>query len=239
MLSMWYNINESIFMNKQGFLTKDELLNKKRDYSPFLVHLTREQFDDSGIEVVSAREVLEYILQDKKLIASKYFCLFKENIDTLSDEGKNRFKVVCFTETPIDQIEILLEEVQGRSVKFRPYGLIFTKEYIREKEGNPVFYAEECMYESLWRLYYDAKDRAFSYKDNKFLALVNKCDKKIDFHWEREWRIVGDFNFQFVKVFCGLCPEQEISNFEQSFNPIKFISPSWGINKILYKLVGK
>lgn len=221
-------------------ITKEEFLNKKRDYSPFLVHLTREGLDCCGNEVASAGEVLgEYILADTELVACNHFCLFKDDIDSLGEENKNKFKVVCFTETPIDQIEVLLEVVQGRNTILRPYGLVFTKDYIRHKEGNPVFYVDENMFDPLWKLYKDAKSKDFSSSDIKFLALVNKCDKNIDFHWEREWRIVGNLKFELTDIFCGLCPESKIKYFESEFPSVKFISPYWGINNILNKLVGK
>ncbi|MBA7678327.1 hypothetical protein ES703_86600 [subsurface metagenome] len=68
---------------------------------------------------------------------------------------------------------------------------------------------------------------------------MNRCDETIDFHWEREWRIVGNLKFDLNDIYCGLCPEGDISYFENKYVPVKFISPYWGINKILDKLVGK
>lgn len=220
-------------------ITKEAFLNMKRDYSPFLVHLTKEGLDVCGNETVSAGEILgELILHETNLKAYSYLCLFNEDIESLDDTNKDKFKVVCFTETPIDQIDVMLERVQGRNTILRPYGLVFTKDYIRTKGGNPVFYVDQIMFDSLWQLYYDARARNFSLKDNKFLALVNKCDEYIDFHWEREWRVVGDLKFELTDVFCGLCPEDEIELFENKYPSVKFICPHWGINKILYKLVG-
>ena len=69
------------------------------------------------------------------------------------------------------------------------------------------------------------------------LALITKSEANTDWHWEREWRIVGDFDFNLNKVYCGLCPESEIQAFEEKYE-IKFLDPNWGINKILDKLVG-
>jgi hypothetical protein len=130
-------------------------------------------------------------------------------------------------------------EVVGRNFKPKPYGLVFKKDYIRQQEGNPVFYVSGSLFDSLWRLYNDAKERDFSKRDNKVLALVNKYEGKIDFHWEREWRIIGDLKFDLNDIYCGLCPEDDISYFANTYAPVKFISPHWGINKILDKLVGK
>lgn len=48
--------------------------------------------------------------------------------------------MVCFTETPVDQIEALVQPLIGRAKQLEPYGLVFKKDYIRQQEGNPVFY---------------------------------------------------------------------------------------------------
>jgi hypothetical protein len=218
-------------------LSLDTFLDRKQDYSPFLVHLTRDGLDLLGDPAVPAKDVLEVILDEKTLRAYHYFCLFQDDIASQDDKTKNGFKVVCFTETPIDQIEVLTKRVEGRTKEFEPYGLVFTKDYISEKKGNPAFYVKESIFDPFWKLYNDAKGRGFSLGENKILALVNKCDKSFDFHWEREWRIVGDLEFELKNVYCGFCPEEDISYFQKKHEPVKFISPYWGINKILDKLV--
>ena len=221
-------------MNMEGSIkTRAEFLDKKRDYSPLLVHLTRAD------ELHTAKGVLECILDEQTLRAYNYYCLFQEEISSLDDATKSKFKVVCFTETPIDQIEVLLERVHGRNITLEPYGLVFKKEYIRQREGNPVFYASGSLFNSLWRLYRLAVQDNFPALENRFLALVNKCDKEVDFHWEREWRITGNLEFNLDDIYCGLCPEEDIDHFENVYEPVIFISPYWGINKILDKLVGR
>ena len=147
------------------------------------------------------------------------------------------FKVVCFTETPIDQISLLLKPVYGRENQPEPYGIIFDKQFIRSKGGNPVFYVGDTLMPILWNAYKAARDSGFSEKEYIFLALVNKCDEDTDFHWEREWRIAGNLKFDLGDVYLGLCPEGLIDHFEQKYQPIKFIDPNWGFTKTLRKLV--
>ncbi len=214
-------------------LTREDFLDKKRDYSPFLVHLTRAD------ESCSAKEVLDTIINEKTLRAYNYFCIFKDRIAELEESLRSKFNVVCFTETPMDQIEILLKPVYGKNVTLESYGLVFKKKYIREKDGNPALYVTGDLSLPLWRLYEEAKAGGFSSDDNKLLALVNKCDETVDFHWEREWRIVGNLEFDLNDIYCGLCPEDDIPHFEDKYPEVKFISPCWGINKILDKLVMK
>ncbi len=215
-------------------LSPEEFLEKKKDFSPYLVHLTK---DDDELSI-PAKQILEWILGATTLKAFNHFCLFSSDLDKPQNASlEDKFKVVCFTETPIDQINVLLMEVWGRNFKPKPYGLVFKKDYIRQQgKGNPVFYVTGNLFDPLWQLYNDAKERNFSLGDNKVLALVNKCDEEVDFHWEREWRIVGDLQFNLDDIYCGLCPKEEIPNFESKYE-IKFIDPHWGINKILDKLV--
>jgi hypothetical protein len=216
----------------------DEFLDGKKDYSPFLVHLTKddESVREENKTIMPANGVLEAILNDKTLKAFNHFCLFSPNLEESKNTSlQDKFKVVCFTETPIDQIHILLTELSGRNFKPKPYGLVFKKEYIRKRKGNPVFYITKEIAKPLWSLY-DGEKTAV--ETCKLLSLVTVCQGGNDWHWEREWRIVGNFNFKELKnVYCGICPEDEMSYFENNYAPIKFISPYWGINKILDKLV--
>ena len=220
-------------------LSGDEFLDKKQDYSPLLVHLTRDGMDETGNVSVCAKDVLDCILHEQTLRAFNYYCLFKSDLEQQSSSLQDLFKVVCFTETPLDQISILLKQVYGRNITYAPYGLVFKKEYIRQYGGNPVFYANPSLFDSLWRLYRLASGDNFTLRENRFLALVNKCDETVDFHWEREWRIVDRLEFSLDDIYCGLCPPEDISYFENKHSQVKFISPYWGINKILDKLVGR
>lgn len=230
-------------MNMQGSIyTKEKLLDEKHDYSPFLVHLIKDSYEyapDGEKFTIPAKDVLRDILDDKELRAFSSFCLFNADLDHQNSDIKDLFKVTCFTETPLDQIDILTIEVYGRECKLKPFGLVFNKKFIRENQGNPVFYVDEYMFDSIWSLYNEAKKRNFSFKDNKTLALVNKCTEEMDFHWKREWRIVGNLKFKLTDIFCGLCPDDDVHFFQSHYPEVRFISPKWNINTILRRLVGK
>ena len=61
--------------------------------------------------------------------------------------------------------------------------------------------------------------------------------KEIDFRWEREWRVVGDFEFSQVDVAFGLCPEEHISTFETLVSrKFLFVDPFWLKEQLLEKL---
>jgi hypothetical protein len=211
-------------------LSIEDFLDKKRDFSPLLAHLTR------SAETFSAKEVLGQILNERVLRAFNHYCLFSPSLRESKDPSlQEKFKVVCFTETPIDQVQVLLDEVRGRNMKPDPYGLVFKKEFIGGHGGNPVFYVGKEIAKPLWSLYWNSPSDDVC----RLLALVTLRDENIDFHWEREWRIVGSLSFNLHSIYCGLCPQDDIAYFESQFSPVKFISPYWGINRILDKLVGR
>ncbi len=227
-------------------LTGKALLDRKRDYSPLLVHLTKDNvyydYEDDEEYDISAKDVLDTILSETTLKAFNHFCLFSPNLEESENISlQDKFKVVCFTETPIDQIDVLLTEVSGRDFKPKPYGLVFKKDYVRQQKGNPVFYTTKEIAHPLWSSLYwpllEKDEEQSSGETCKLLALVNRCDDTMDWHWEREWRIVGNLEFGLNDIYCGLCPPEDISHFEKNYRPVKFISPYWGINKILDKLV--
>ena len=103
---------------------------KRTDLSTFLIHLTRSQ------DKLSAPEVLEKILREGKLVAKNPYCLVKEALK--NEKIRNEYSVVCFSEAPLDQIHSFIGESPGRGINFEPYGLVFSKEVISRKGGNPV-----------------------------------------------------------------------------------------------------
>jgi len=229
-------------------ISKDDFLAKKRDYSPLLVHLTRnteDYIEEYGKIPISAKQALDNILSEKTLRAFNYkYCLFGPSLAAQSGSLQDKFKVVCFTETPIDQIDVLLENVIERDFKLEPYGLVFEKKYVREKGGNPVFYLTKDIARVLLKSLFpslcknDLPGNVTPEQASRLLALVTVCEEGNDWHWEREWRIVGNLEFNPADdIYCGLCPEEDILYFESSYRGVKFISPTWGINKILDKLV--
>ena len=135
----------------------EDFLDKKRDYSPYLVHLTKDScvdVDDGGEFEVSAKEWLDQILDEKILRTFNHFCFFSPTLkESQIASLQDKFKVVCFTETPITQINVILNKVKGRRFEPAQYGLVFTKQYIRRKGGNPVFYATTGIARMLWPLY--------------------------------------------------------------------------------------
>lgn len=212
-------------------ISREELLSRKTDYSDLLVHLIKED----RLKPVPAKSVLETILGEHNLRAYRHHCWFSPALDNTADLKaiSKKFNVVCFTETPLNNMAILLKDVQGKVNLYKPYGLVFKKEYISDNGGNPVFYVRERgTIAPLWSLLEKDADA----NTCKLLALVSRSNKGFDFHWEREWRIVGDLQFDLKDIYCCICPSGEIEYFEKKFKPVTFIDPLWQEGVIRDKL---
>ena len=220
-------------MSAEKQISLEEFLDEKSDYSHLLVHLTRSD------EFMPASEVLSCILNECTLRAYNPFCVWIESLNKSPNSSLRKlFNVVCFTETPIDQIRVLLEQLQGRKHQFEPYGLVFKKSYIREKGGNPVFYVTREIARPLHALF-DKQETVVDVEECRLLALTTLCEAGNDWHWEREWRVVGNLQFALDDIYCGLCPEDEIVDFEYGYEPVVFIDPRWSSGRVLNKLVAK
>ncbi len=220
-------------MSNDKLISLEEFLDKKGDFSYLLVHLTRRSTN------FSAKDVLFNILNEGALKAYKPWCIWIKDLQKPENASLQQyFKVVCFTETPLEQIGALLEPLEGRRYQPEPYGLVFRKSYITTNGGNHVFYTIKEIAKPLGELY-ERQKTDIDPNVCRLLALTTLCEKGNDWHWEREWRIVGDLKFDFSDIYCGLCPEQDIPFFRDNFKQVPFINPYWGIKKILDELVKK
>lgn len=160
----------------------------------------------------------------------------------MSDDDQRRyFSAICFTETPIGEIHCLLD-IANRQVNLEPYGLVFLKERLIERyDVSPVMYfnnlkrqADENI-KALCTLISSHPKQA-----EKILPLVStfglmvtspgaaQRQKSMDFYWEREWRqpsSYGDLRFRKMDVFIGLCPDDEVREFERLYPDVGFIDP--------------
>jgi len=217
----------------------NDILQFRTDISSFLVHLTRKQNGNN------AKDILMTIIREMKLrqsgkkISDARFGIDDNEISV--QERKDFFSAICFSETPLTETHSLLD-IEGRQVKLEPYGLVFLKEQLAQKNVSPVFYVnnkandKEKVLEALLALREKHPLQAklilpliaiFGQKVTAPNAKV-KQNGKVDFSWEREWRyphIQGDLDFDNKDVFIGLCPDNEISDFESVFQPITFVDP--------------
>ena len=221
-------------MGNEELVTREQFLADNVDYSDYLVHLTRK----SG--QLTAHDILLKILNYRVLNARRPYCICSKN-DLEGAENvflRRQLSVVCFTETPLDHIKTLFKKLKGRQYQPEPHGLVFTKKFIREHSGNPVFYMTHELAEPI-RRFIRLRKNQLNTEMRKLIALTSVCDEGNDWHWEREWRIVGELRFKYTDIYCGLCPENELSFFRSRFKKVHFIDPGWGNKKLIDELVKK
>lgn len=234
----------------------DDILHFRTDFSPFLVHLTRNK------DGKTANNILKTILRDKVLKASNNpvsdakFGTITSSSDWDDLKRKKYFGAICFTETPLNEIHCLLE-IEYRNIDLEPYGLVFSKDNLKKLGVSPVFYLnnykddKDEVIRKLCELLINTEEAA------KILPLfanagiqltgpqVEKRTSIIDFMWEREWRypsVYGDLPINRNDVFIGLCPDNEIDDFENLSievygQGISFIDPSRNMKWYATKLI--
>jgi len=230
-----------------------DILYFRADISPFLVHLTRDRNGSAG----DAKTTLQKIIRERKLISGEgeiSDVRYGGKTSEMRPEDKKKyFAAVCFTETPLNEIHCLLE-VNRRSVDLRGYGLVFLKDALHRKGVCPVFYVNnetgdmDGVFQALFSLIETYPDEAarvlplfavFGQKVQPPGAEI-RPNGPVDFRWEREWRypsVSGDLAFGEGDVFVGLCPHDEINDFEQLLPGIGFVDPQRNMKWYAKKLI--
>ena len=216
----------------------------REDISQFIIHLTRDDRDTFGDTGSPARENFLSILKSRKIRAIQPHCLFNERLKKLSAVQRDKLKVACFTEVPLNQLHLLVSKIPGRRIKLESYGFVFTKEFITESVGQPAIYVNSYN-GNLWLR--EAVDELFevSYENNKFvgktwrlLPFINAMHEKYDFSWEREWRVVGDLKFRLNDLVCVVLPNEDDEDLKEKLarSGIAVISPGWTYEQIVTQL---
>jgi hypothetical protein len=228
-------------------ITFKDLLNRRSDLSTFLVHLTR------STDGRTAADNLRAILTDGRIKSKSVFGILKKASDRgeLDNETEDTQRCVCFTETPLEFVYLLVEELQGRQVRLEPYGIAITKRQGRLRGVNPIWYVDitpghHWLTQDLDRL----RDRFLADPPaNPNLAPLFPFVEQMgrgenyqkEFWWEREWRKTG--NLALPDKFIVLCPEDSIPDFEalliEAERPYcRCIDPRWSLERIIGHLAG-
>ena len=162
-------------------------------------------------------------------------------------------RAVCFTETPLEHISLLTEPIEGRRIKFEPYGIIITKKQARKLGVNPVWYLDitpghNWLTQPLNMLI----DRAIAERNPRdpIFTLTPYVEQfglgagiPKDFSWEREWRATNAFPLP-VKYML-LCPEREHAEFQTLLtrarkdpSDVPMLDATWGLETIIARLAG-
>lgn len=221
-----------------------EILSRRSDLSTFLVHLTRH------VNGKSPKENLLSILKDWNIEAPT---MFGPAMSKLNGQIVQSQKCVCFTETPLEYLHLLLEEIEGRDFRFGPYGVGITKKLARKQGANPVWYLDitpghDWLMNPINEMIEEGvKSGAFEQthiaKITPFIEQMGTGrDYRKEFWWEREWRHVGKFYLPTHVIV--ICPEPDIAEINNnlldptSSRSASFIDPYWGLEKIIARLAG-
>jgi hypothetical protein len=233
----------------------DTLLSRRTDLSTFLVHLTRAKGD------VSAKDRLKSILTQQRLIAESPFGASVTKLGQ-NDPAKDSQRCVCFTETPLEHVNLMLGEIEDRAYQFQPYGVAISKKQGRRCGVNPVWYVDitpghhwlmneinslidEAIEAGNFAESHIARIAPFVEQMGSGAAAVGDGGYRKEFWWEREWRFNG--NLPLPGRFLVLCPQAEILEFQEVVENMpkmetyirpQFIDPLWGLEKIIGFLAG-
>lgn len=215
----------------------EDLLQRRTDVSTFLVHLTRAS------ETSTARQNLVAMITGgddgrSAIEARSAFGLGRDYDKHLGHIATQ--KAVCFTETPLEHIWMMLETIEGRTVHFEPWGLATTKTAARKAGCSPVWYTNKSA--ANWdrnpgryvrKLIAEAVERCAKGDGSidadqlqqelvfRVAPFVEEMGHSIEgvpkeFWWEREWRHIGDYPLSFPsRIVAILAPEAEHESLSQ------------------------
>lgn len=226
----------------EGVLAEVEIadvLNRRADLSTFLVHLTRG--DDPKASLMS-------ILSDGRIRALSPMGWAKDQVPNLGASAEKSQKVVCFSETPLEQnvreYRAPTRQVQtvrpglhqnGGSTEWRQPRLVhnvMSGQYSTHATSLSALRAAACVDEETFTRHPAASIFPF-------IESMGTGNRGVphEFWWEREWRRVGDFVFPDDEIALVLCPEADHHEFETMI-PGKVIDPKWSLERMIAKLVG-
>ncbi|WP_316674778.1 abortive infection system antitoxin AbiGi family protein [uncultured Tolumonas sp.] len=230
-------------------------LKNRDDISKFVVHLTKDYTN------LSAEDNLINILKSQTLEARNYHCLFNDQIrnSELEKDQKSIFKSVCFTETPLVNIKHLTDERIDRKVKLRPYGLAFWRDELLKKNASPAIYINGVSsgldktlrdefvshLQNISKLKRESAKLDKLNKISKYYSLINTINNRYDFSWEREWRHIGNFSFNYNYIAAIIAPDpdslrvklQDKLSDEQIklLNKTIIIAPEWSYEDVIHQ----
>lgn len=165
------------------------------DMSDYVVHFTKAtESADQYTNIMS-------ILGSRVLKAGRTFGIARHTAPNSTSQ-----EAVCFSEIPLH----LLARIAN---KRGDYGLGFTKKFVTERSGGPIWYVEKGgpSHAALEQLIQQAHGTPADpiWKLTPFVDAPGVyATGKYRFEWEREWRCVGNFKFCEDNVAFVIIPEE-------------------------------
>jgi len=154
------------------------------------------------MEGFSAKKNFRLIAKQKCIRAYKPHCLHRHKLRHLREDVQNAFKVACFTETPLHELDHLTKLIPGRKHRLAAYGYVFRRDFLIGEGAQQVTYINEFdpfnglrgSYDKIFDL---AAHRNFKEVSWRMLPFISTMRDNYDYSWEREWRVVGELKFKF------------------------------------------
>jgi hypothetical protein len=210
----------------------------RRDLSSFLVHLTRD------LPAAGARDNLVSILRRGRIEARTPFG-YAKTIATRKPSLAVSQSVVCFSEAPLSEVARLAGPMPGRQYPLAEYGVAFKKSVARARGVNPVWYfeigsavdtalqnlfnqavvSESPMLQPMWSLF-------------PFMEGTGRLHsgRMKEFSWEREWRHVGDFEFERQELALVIAPEPAHRALTGTYG-VHCVDVNWTFDRMLDQLL--
>ena len=165
---------------------------KSVDYSPFLIHLTRDT--GSGQGKITGESLMS---PSHELFAFRQSTAIDKLLSILDTRSiraaplpdlPNNPEAACFSETVWGSIRTL-------TGNFSSYGIGFNKKVIFERGGGPVLYARGDIIQAL--------SSSIPEKLEPFVKPFDPLGEWLEesnFLYEREWRVPGTLDFEFADI---------------------------------------
>jgi hypothetical protein len=224
------------------------VISRRSDLSTFIVHLTR---DSNGEQ---AKEHLKSIVRSHKIEARTPYGSAVRRLAKQQHLRLDSQKCVCFTETPLEHLHLLVGRIDGREYDFGPYGVAITKKLARKQGVNPVWYVDitpghDWLMKPIDTLIDRCNGNFQASEVSKIAPFIEQMGTgnsgkyqsyRKEFWWEREWRHVGDFSLPSHVLV--ICPEGDFPEFESLANHNSYsarcIDSTWGLEQIIARLAG-
>ena len=114
---------------------------------------------------------------------------------------------VCFTESTLFGLKAHVEIFNAK------YGLAFTRKYLLARGVNPCLNIREDILKSKINEKSGLYDKLYNFIPDSLTGYVNIINDSFDAIHEREWRILGNFEFVLQDIFFIFCPSEDFHFF--------------------------
>lgn len=224
-----------------------QVLHRRSDLATFVVHFTRRSAS------ATAEENLVQMLVQGCIEARTAMGWGRGTAERFGAEASGSQKAVCFSEAPLEHLDSLTADIDGRRIALEPYGIAFTKMVARRKGANPVWYVDMTpghdwtLAKALDQLCDELTVHAIREGSAQFAAhpaaallpfyegMGTWPTGRKEFWWEREWRKTDHFTFGTHDVALIVAPEDTHPALRRHFSR-PMIDASWGLERMIASL---